>query len=189
MLVSASLQRAGTLPMKHSDTAMLRLIAFFKLVKAVLLIITGIAALKLLHRDAWSALAGWISMIGLDPGNRLLDAALNKVELLNPHKIKFLGVGSFVYAGLFLTEGTGLWLQKRWGEWVTIIITSSLIPLEIYEIFHHDTVTKIAVFVINVAILAYLIHHVRTKHPGDLNLSRPSSQDLQSRAAQSLETS
>ena len=49
--------------MRPSDTAMLRLIALFKLVKAILLIITGIAALKLLHRDAWSTLAGWISVI------------------------------------------------------------------------------------------------------------------------------
>jgi uncharacterized membrane protein (DUF2068 family) len=155
--------------MKPSDTTMLRLIALFKLLKAILLIITGFAALRLLHRDVWSTLAGWISVIGLDPGNRLLDAAMNKAELLTPHKIKFLGTGSFLYAGLFLTEGTGLWLQKRWGEWLTIFITSSLIPLEIYEIFHHLTATKIAVFLANVAILIYLIHHLRTHHPAAMN--------------------
>ncbi|HEY8716371.1 MAG TPA: DUF2127 domain-containing protein [Candidatus Acidoferrum sp.] len=165
--------------MRPSDTAMLRLIALFKLVKAILLIITGIAALKLLHRDAWSTLAGWISVIGLDPGNRLLDAAMDKAELLSPHKIKFLGTGSFLYAGLFLTEGTGLWLQKRWGEWVTIIITGSLIPLEIYEIFHHLTAIKVGVLIINVAILAYLLHHIRTNHPRETPLSATPSHEIQ----------
>ena len=39
-----------------------------------------------------------------------------------------------LYAGLFLTEGICLWLEKRWAEWLTVIIISSLIPLEIYDL-------------------------------------------------------
>jgi uncharacterized membrane protein (DUF2068 family) len=68
-----------------------------------------------------------------------------------------------VYAGLFLTEGIGLWLEKRWAEWLTVIITSSLVPIEIYEIYRHPTAIKIAVLLINIAIVAYLLYRIRDK--------------------------
>jgi uncharacterized membrane protein (DUF2068 family) len=71
-----------------------------------------------------------------------------------------LGLVSFVYAGLFLTEGIGLWLLKRWAEWFTVIITSSLLPFEIYEIHRHPTPIKIVVILINVAIVGYLLYRI-----------------------------
>jgi uncharacterized membrane protein (DUF2068 family) len=50
-----------------------------------------------------------------------------------------------------------------WAEWLTIIITSSLIPFEIYEICRHPTAIKVAVLLINVAIVAYLLYRIRGK--------------------------
>jgi uncharacterized membrane protein (DUF2068 family) len=47
---------------------------------------------------------------------------------VTPGKIKQLGIGSMIHAGLFLTEGIGLWLEKRWAEWLTAIITGLLDP-------------------------------------------------------------
>jgi uncharacterized membrane protein (DUF2068 family) len=149
--------------MKKSDTGMLRLIAIFKLLKATLLIAVGVGVLKYVHKDLSCALEHWIAVSGLNPGNRLLDRLLEKAANLTPHKIKLVGVGSFIYAGLFLAEGTGLWLAKRWGEWVTIFITSSLVPVEIYECYHHLTAIKIVVLLLNIAIVFYLIHRIR-KH-------------------------
>lgn len=147
--------------MKQSDTGILRLIAAFKLLKAILLIAVGVGVLKYLHKDLSCALEHWIATLGLDPGNRFVDRVLEKAANLTPHKIKVVGVGSFIYAGLFLVEGTGLWLAKRWAEWLTIIITSSLLPLEIYECYHHLTVIKILVLLINIAVVAYLVYRIR----------------------------
>ena len=147
--------------MKSSNNTLIRLIAIFKLLKAVLLIAVGVGAFKLLHRDAATVLEHWITALGLDPGNQYIDRALNKAAGLTPNKIKGLGVGSFIYAALFLTEGIGLWLVKRWAEWLTIILTSSLIPFEIYEIYRHVTAIKVAVLILNVAIVVYLIARIR----------------------------
>ena len=69
---------------------------------------------------------------------------------------------AFSMRGLFLAEGTGLWLRKRWGEWLTVIITSSLVPVEIYEIHRRFGYAKIVVLALNVAIVLYLIYHMRT---------------------------
>jgi uncharacterized membrane protein (DUF2068 family) len=149
--------------MKSSDSRLIRLIAVFKLFKAVLMIAVGVGALKLLHRDVATVLEHWVTMLGLDPGNQYIERALEKAANLSPNKIKGLGIVSFIYAGLFVTEGIGLWLLRRWAEWFTIIITGSLVPVEVYEIHRHPTPIKILVLVINVAIVGYLLHRIRSE--------------------------
>jgi uncharacterized membrane protein (DUF2068 family) len=81
---------------------------------------------------------------------------------VSPKQLKDASVGTFVYAGLLLTEGTGLSLRKRWAEYFTIITTAGLIPLEAYEIHRHVTAITV-VLLINVAIVIYLIVRVRRK--------------------------
>ena len=147
--------------MKSSDTRLIRLIALFKLLKAILLIAVGLGAVHLLHSDIWSVLAHWVKMFGLNPGGRYVDRAIQNAVALTPNTIRGLGVGSFLYAGLFLTEGIGLWLLKRWAQWFTVIMTSSLIPLAIYEIYRHPTALKVLVLIINVAVVGFLVHRIR----------------------------
>jgi uncharacterized membrane protein (DUF2068 family) len=154
--------------MKSSDGTVLRLIALFKLLKAITLIAIGVGALKLLHRDMGSTLEHWIAVSGLDPGNRWVERGIEKASNLSHAKVKALGIVSFIYAGLFLTEGIGLWLMKHWAEWFTIIITSSLVPVEIYELYRHPTATKILVLIINIAVVAYLVYRIRSRaHQSD----------------------
>ncbi len=147
--------------MKSTDPRVLRFIAFFKFVKAFLLILTGVGALNLLHKDVPNVLDHWITVLGMDPGNHYLDKLLEKAASLTPHKLKLAGVASFIYAGHFLIEGTGLWLEKRWGEWITVIITGSFLPLEIYEIHRDMNAIKIALLIINIAVVAYLLYRIR----------------------------
>jgi uncharacterized membrane protein (DUF2068 family) len=148
--------------MKRQDSGLLRLIAVFKLVKALTLIAVGVGALRLLHtHDAGDAITQFIGRFGFSPGARYVDHALAKIANLPPKDFKELGIGSFVYAALFLTEGVGLWLEKRWGEWVTVIITGSLVPLEVFEIWRHPTTTKVVVLVLNIAIVVYLVMRIR----------------------------
>lgn len=141
---------------------MLRLIAAFKLLKGALLVVVGISALKLIHTDIGSWLTEWVVRFGLDPGGRHVGRFLLKAAELTPNRLKEVGVGSLVYAALFLTEGIGLWLLKRWAEWLTVIITASLIPVEIYEIYRHLTPVRILLLLINVGVVAYLLHRIRS---------------------------
>ena len=147
--------------MKTADNRLVRLIALFKLAKSALLIAVGFGALHLLHKDVASVLQPWIAKLSLDPGNRLVDRGLQKVSNLTPNKIKDLGIVSFMYAALFLTEGIGLWLVKRWAEWFSVIITTSLVPVEIYEIYRHPSAIKCLVLVVNIAVVGYLLYRIR----------------------------
>jgi uncharacterized membrane protein (DUF2068 family) len=60
-----------------------------------------------------------------------------------------------------LTEGIGLALRKRWAEYLTIISTASLLPLEVYEILKRASAPKIVVLLANIAIVVYLVLEVR----------------------------
>jgi hypothetical protein len=55
----------------------------------------------------------------------------------------------------------GLWLRRRWAEYLTVIVTGSFIPLEIYEIVEHFTVLRVVVLAVNVAIVIYLVLDLR----------------------------
>ena len=149
--------------MKSPHDRLIRLIAVFKLLKAGLLITLGVGAFKLLHKNIGDVAEHWVEALKLDPANRFLDAALGRASNLRAEQIKKLGLGSFIYAGLFLTEGVGLWLLKRWAEWLTVIVTSSLVPIEIYEIYNHPTSVKWGVLALNLAIVVYLVYRIRSQ--------------------------
>jgi uncharacterized membrane protein (DUF2068 family) len=63
-----------------------------------------------------------------------------------------------------VTGGTGLPLRKRWVEYFTIITTTGLIPLEVYELSKHLTAVKIVVLIVNIAIVVYLVVRVCQEH-------------------------
>lgn len=143
------------------------MIAVFKFAKVLALIAGGILALSLVHSDVGTILEHWVLKLGLDPGSDLLNHAIQKACEIPQDKIWELGAVSFVYAALFLTEGIGLWLAKRWAEWFTVIITGSLVPFEFYEIIRRPTSLRVLVLLINIAVVAYLIHRIIQERRGD----------------------
>ena len=139
----------------------LLLIAAFKLIKGLALLALGIGALRLLHKDVAVEIAQWIDVLRVDPHNHYIQSLLEKLGMVDDRKLKVLSIGTFFYSALFLTEGFGLALRKRWAEYLTIVSTASLLPIEVYEIAKHVSAFKIAVLVANIAIVVYLVLEVR----------------------------
>jgi uncharacterized membrane protein (DUF2068 family) len=140
---------------------LLRAIAAFKFLKAASLIAVSVGFFRIMHQDLGMRLDHIILAMRLDPGNRHVEMLLARISNLTPEQVKKLGVVGLIYAGLFLVEGAGLWLQRRWGEWTTVVITGTLIPIEVYEIDRHPSIVKALVLVANVAVVWYLIHRIR----------------------------
>ena len=139
----------------------LLLIAAFKLLKGLALLAVGIGALKLLHKDVAAEIAQWIDVLRFDPRNHYIQMLLDKLGMVDDRKLKALSIGTFFYSALFLTEGVGLALRKRWAEYLTIISTASLLPLEVYEIVKRASAPKVVVLLANIAIVVYLVLEVR----------------------------
>jgi uncharacterized membrane protein (DUF2068 family) len=147
---------------KHGSRG-LWLIAAFKLFKGFALLAVAIGVLKLLHKDVASEVERWINFLRVDPHNHHIDKLLAKLGLLDDRKLKELSVGTFCYSALLLTEGVGLALKKRWAEYFTIISTALLLPLEVLEIARRVNFARIALFLVNIAVVVYLIIEVRKK--------------------------
>jgi uncharacterized membrane protein (DUF2068 family) len=63
--------------------------------------------------------------------------------------------------GVFGRDRIGLWLLKHWAEWFTVIITGSLVPIELYEIHRHPSPLKVLVLILNIAVVVYLLYRIR----------------------------
>ncbi len=149
---------------KRSHGRGLRLIAAFKLLKGLALVALGIGALKLLHKDVAAVIEHWISIFRVDPHNHFMDLLLAKLSILDDRRLKEFSVGTFAYSAIFFTEGIGLALEKRWAEYFTIITTSSLLPLEVYELAKRTSVGRGIALLVNLAVVVYLIFVLR-RHP------------------------
>jgi uncharacterized membrane protein (DUF2068 family) len=136
-------------------------IAAFKLSKAALLLAVAIGALNLVHKDVAADLARWADLVRIDPGNVFIRHLFSRVSVLDDAHLKVLSASTFFYAGLTLTEGVGLALRRRWAEFFSIILTTSFIPIELWEIHRHVTIPKLVLLVLNLAVVAYLALELR----------------------------
>lgn len=148
------------MPRKTNRGRGLRLIAAFKLLKALALIAVGIGALRLVHKDVAAVVEHWVNIFQVDPHNHFINLLLAKLSILDDRRLKELSAGTFIYAAIFLVEGTGLAFKKRWAEYFTIVTTSSLLPIEIYELLKRASVGRSFALGINLAVVAYLIYEL-----------------------------
>jgi len=147
--------------MKNSPTGKkkgrgLMVIAVFKFIEGLGLVALGLGVRHALHGDWEKELAHWIDLLRMDPHNRFLLWLVEKLSNVNEHRLRELSVGTFFYAALRFCEGTGLALKQRWAEYLTIVTTGILVPVEVYEIYAHPTWGRVVVLVLNLAVVAYL---------------------------------
>ena len=147
--------------MKTAPSKTIYFIAAFKLFKAVILLLAGLAALKLVHGDIAETLTQWASYIHVDPDGKRAHVFFEKAFNANPKQLKEIAAGTFLYSALILTEGVGLLMRRRWAEYFTIVMTALLIPLEIYEIVEKFTPLRVFFLLLNLGIVWYLIERIR----------------------------
>jgi len=153
--MSKSLSRAKSRLRSHNHW--LVLIALFKFAQALLFVAIGVGALKLLHRDVADDLYNLADRLHFNPEWRVIEFLLDKASLINDPLLRRIGLAAFCYAGLGTAEGVGLYLEKAWGELMTLIITASFLPWEIFEIIRRITWPRVGLLTINVLVFMYLL--------------------------------
>lgn len=151
---------------RQSDRLLL-VIGLFKLVKAGLLVAVSAGAFRLLDPIAAEELQHWTRALAPGLLHDPVRHALSYLLSADGGRLVAISAASLFYAALFLVEGLGLCYRKLWAEYMTTIITASLIPLEIYEIIRHSTAPKAVLMVLNVAIVAYLVWKIRRQRAAD----------------------
>jgi uncharacterized membrane protein (DUF2068 family) len=133
------------------------LIAAFKLAQALLFIAAGISVLRLMHHDLPDLVLQWARHMHFSPESHFVDFILDRVSIVDDRLLRRFGVGLFAYAALGTAEGIGLYLEKAWAEYLTLGITASFLPWEIFEIIRRATMIRLSLLVINVLVLLYLL--------------------------------
>jgi uncharacterized membrane protein (DUF2068 family) len=141
----------------------LRTIAVYKLLKVLMLLALAYGEVRLSDASLAAKLLTWASERPLGLEHHVVVWLLGWFSGLSASRLHALRMVTLAYAAVFATEGVGLWMQKRWAEWLTTIITASLIPLEVWELVFRPNIGKAAVLVANTAIVIYLVWHVRSK--------------------------
>lgn len=145
---------------------LLRAIAVFKFAKALLFLALILAARQLLQPGVAAMVQDWAATVPFDVGKHQVRQLLGWLSGLDPHHMAILDLVSLLYAALFTVEGVGLWRGRRWAEWLTVVATASLVPLEIWELARRATIGKGAVLALNLAIVAFLVQRLRPPRAG-----------------------
>lgn len=139
---------------ERSARRTLRAIALFKFFKTTLLIVIGLGALQLMRPDVAADAREWLSLLALRTERASVQDVIVWLADVQPQRLAY---GSFAYAALFGAEGVGLWRDRLWAEYVTVVTTLSFIPFEIRHIVQHGHVIGVVALVINCAIAVYLL--------------------------------
>lgn len=142
----------------------LRLIAMYKFLKALLLLATAYGILEGFNPRVALAVSNWSDTLPYAFEQHMVQHLVQRVSGLDERRIEELGIAALAYAGLFVVEGIGLWRRRHWGEWLVVIATASLVPLEVRELIVRPGINMALVLLANLAILLYLAHLLRASH-------------------------
>jgi uncharacterized membrane protein (DUF2068 family) len=132
-------------------------IGVLKLLKGIVLSGAGLGAIKLLHGGANDLFEEAAKLSHLQPGGAWIQRAVAKVGVMSESQLKAVAFGTFAYAAIFLVEGAGLLARRHWAEWLTVIVTTSFIPLEIWHLVKAPGAAGIATVALNLAVVVYLV--------------------------------
>lgn len=154
-----------------------KLIGGFKVACAILFAGVGVGLFRLLGHDVGDVLHHAAATLRLGAGSPFVDNLIAKASGVSPGRLQTLGVVTFLYAALYLVEGVGLILNRRWAGYLTVVATGSLVPLEAYEIYRKPTALRITILVVNLAMVAYvawkLREEIRAEKAGQLEGAAP----------------
>jgi uncharacterized membrane protein (DUF2068 family) len=142
----------------------LRLIAVDRAFHALVLIPVGLMLgwlwfrLDVLSPEARN-LAEGLAQVSREVGHlgSQLNSVATRVASLDQDHVRNLALLVLAYGIVEGVEAVGLWLEKRWAEYLTVVVTASLLPLEVLELTRHATVLKILTFIVNIAVVVYLV--------------------------------
>jgi uncharacterized membrane protein (DUF2068 family) len=141
----------------------LMLIAIYKLGQALLFIALGVGALRLLHQDIQDVLTQLIDHLRFNPESKLINFILVQSSIIDDHMLRRVSAVLFAYAGLGMVEGVGLYMEKVWAEYLTLFITGSFLPWEIFEVIRRLTWIRASLLALNVFVFLYLLKVVTVR--------------------------
>jgi len=133
-------------------------VATVEFIKGLTVLLAGFGVLSLLHRDAWDVAESFLEWLHVSPDAHYAQVFLNLADQVTNSKLWFVAAGAIAYSSLRFAEAYGLWFERIWAEWLALISGALYLPFEIYEIIRRPDTIRIAIFLINLAVVLYMVY-------------------------------
>jgi uncharacterized membrane protein (DUF2068 family) len=156
----ADTENGSTAPLEHPYEP-LRWIGSYKIAKGILALIGGLLLLRLMHRNLPEIAEHWMARLHIVPQSELGQTILTRILAIKKGNMGWVAVGLFAYVPITCIEGIGLILRKVWAEWITLVTTFALIPVEVHEVMRRVTWLRVLILILNIIVAIYLIVRLR----------------------------
>ena len=156
----------------RNQRRVLRAVAGVEFLKGVFVVLMGICALALDHKDTWLIAESLLSLLHISTDRRPAQVFLDFADSITDARLWAAARIAFAYAALRFTEAYGLWRERTWAEWVAFLSGTLLLPLEVRELFRGITFWRCALLIGNLAIIFYMLYVIlENRHERRLAIS------------------
>ncbi len=149
----------GTKPDPHRrQRRVLRAVAGFEFAKGIFVVLMGLCALALVHKDTWLIAESLLALFKINTDRRSAQVFLDFADSITDARLWAAARIAFAYAALRFTEAYGLWHERTWAEWVALISGTLLLPLEVRELLRGLTVFRCGLLIANLAVVAFMLY-------------------------------
>ena len=148
--------------MKNRGLTPIAAIALFEAAKGALVLIAGFGLFGLLHRDAEGAAELLSRRLHLNPAKGHARIFIDLLSDLSSGRLWMLAALALTYSCVRFIEAYGLWHDRSWAKWLAALSGAIYIPFELYELYRGSSGVKLAALILNIAVVAYMVHSLRT---------------------------
>jgi uncharacterized membrane protein (DUF2068 family) len=140
---------------------LLRAVASFEIIKGIFVLLIGLSAMLLVHKDAWVIAESLLALFHISTDRHSAQLFLDFADNLTDARLWMAARLALIYSALRFAEGYGLWKERTWAEWLAFGSGTLLLPLEIRALLRGITILRSAVFAINIGIVLYMFFLLR----------------------------
>src|SRR5271165_4557000 len=147
--------------LRPAQRRLLRLVASFEFTKGIFVLLIGMSAILLVHKDAWVIAESLLALLHISTDRHSAQLFLDFADNLTDARLWGAAELAFTYSALRFAEAYGLWKERTWAEWIAFGSGTLLLPLEIRELLRGITLLRSTMFLANLAIVFYMFFLLR----------------------------
>jgi uncharacterized membrane protein (DUF2068 family) len=137
-------------------SVVLHTIAMFEVTKAAIVILLG-WGLFLMHRNLADVAERIVQMLHVNPEGKLTNLFVELARNASGRNLWVLALSTLAYASMRSTEAYGLWREREWAQWCSLLSTALYLPPELYWMLRDPSWLKCAVLVINIVTFLFMV--------------------------------
>jgi uncharacterized membrane protein (DUF2068 family) len=154
---------ATKIDLHSAQKNLLRLVASFEFIKGAFVLLIGLSALLLVHKDAWVIAESLLALLHISTDRHSAQLFLDFADRVTDARLWTTVQLASAYSVLHLAEAYGLWKQRTWAEWLAFVSGTLFLPLEIRGLLRGITFLRLALFLGNLAIVFYMLFLLRAE--------------------------